>query len=66
MKKLGVTIHIGALHDEVIVGGVVFDRSKMSREHKKLLSTRLIDILLAHRTVRRKKKSELRAACASV
>ncbi len=37
MQKPDIRIHIGALHDEVVVDGVKFDRSTMPKKDKHFL-----------------------------
>lgn len=65
-----ITIKIGAARDEVVVdhgadGTFSFDRTQMSRDEKRLLTTKLVEALLRTGKVKRRKRSELREAAAS-
>ena len=51
-----ITIRIGAAHDEVVIDGHTFDRSKLKRREKDAMRSLILDALFPRRNARSRRK----------
>lgn len=56
-----ITIRIGAAHDEVVIDGHTFDRSKLSRREKDAMRSLIMDALYPRKPTRKPRRRKANA-----